>query len=87
MENLLRGKRDYEYPVKNKDIFINLVRKFDNFEAITLNWYQKEGNFKYLKQLWLKYIAIEDIRILLKDDKNDEKLINYLESKEINYSQ
>ena len=87
IENLLKGKRDYEYPVKNKDIFINLVLKFDNFEAITLKWYQKEENFKYLKQLWLKYIAIEDIRILLKDDKNDEKLINYLESKEINYSE
>ena len=49
--NLLKGERNYEYPIKNKDIFINLVLKFDNFEAITLKWYQKEENYKYLKQL------------------------------------
>jgi hypothetical protein len=87
IENLLKGERNYEYPVKNKDIFINLVLKFDNFAEITLKWYQKEENYKYLKKLWLKYIVIEDIRILLKEDKNEQKLINYLESKEINYSQ
>ena len=87
IENLLHGERFYEYPIKNKDIFINLVRKFDNFEKITLKWYQKEENYKYLKQLWLKYISIEDIRPMLKKDKNDQKLTSYLENKEINYSQ
>ena len=87
IENLLKGERNYEYPIKNKDIFINLVLKFDNFEAITLKWYQKEENYKYLKQLWLKYICIEDIRLMLKTDKNDQKLIDYLESRKINYSQ
>ena len=39
------------------------------------------------RKLWLKYISIEDIRPMLKKDKNDQKLINYLENKEINYSQ
>lgn len=87
IEKLLHGERFYEYPVKNKDIFIDLVQKFDNFEKITLNWYQKEENYKYLKQLWLKYISIEDIRPLIQKDKNDQKLINYLENREINYSQ
>ena len=87
IENLLYGKRDYRYPVKNKDFFYNLVRKFDNFEALTTKWYQKEENYKYLKQLWLQYICIEDIRLMLKENKNDEqKLINYLEEKKINYS-
>ena len=87
IEKLLNGDRFYEYPVKNKDIFINLVQKFDNFEKITLKWYQKEENYKYLKQLWLNYISIEDIRPLLQKDKNNQKLINYLENKKINYSQ
>ena len=79
IENLLKGERNYEYPIKNKDIFINLVLKFDNFEAITLKWYQKEENYKYLKQLWLKYICIEDIRLMLKTDKNDQKQLDLLE--------
>ena len=28
IEKLLKGERNYEYPVKNKDIFNNLVLKF-----------------------------------------------------------
>ena len=87
IENLLNGNRNFVYPIKNLDIFINLVRKFDNFSELTLKWYQKEENYKYLKQLWLQYICIEDIRILLKTDKNGEKLTNYLESKNIKFSE
>ena len=87
IEKLLKGERNYAYPVKNKDIFNNLVLKFDNFDAIISKWYQKEENYKYIKQLWLQYICIEEIRLLLKEDKDDQKLINYLEKKKIDYSQ
>lgn len=87
LEKLLNGERTYQYPVKNKDIFLKLVLKFDNFAVITLKWYQKEENYKYLKQLWLQYICIEEIRRLQKEDKDGQKLTDYLERKKINYSQ
>ena len=87
IENLLNGNKNFVYPIKNLDIFIRLVLKFDNFSELTLKWYKKEENYKYLKQLWLKYICIEQIRILLETDKNGEKLTNYLENKNIKFSE
>ncbi len=87
IENLLKGEIEYIYPIKNKNIFAKLVMKFDNYEKLTSKWYQKEENYKYLKELWLQYICIEDIRELIKNDENDEKLINFLKKKKINYSQ
>lgn len=87
LENLLNGNRNFVYPIKNRDIFDKLVYKFDNFSVLTLKWYQKEENYKYLKQLWLQYICIEDIRVLLKEDKDGKKLTNYLESKKIKFSE
>jgi len=84
--NLLKGEKDYLYPIKNKNAFNKLVMKFDNFEKLISKWYQKEENYKYLKQLWLKYICIEDIREFIKKDTNDIKLINFLEKNKINYS-
>ena len=85
IENLLNGNKNFVYPIKNLDIFIRLLLKFDNFSELTLKWYKKEENYKYLKQLWLQYICIEQIRILLETDKNGEKLTNYLENKLLNF--
>ena len=39
-----------------------------------------------IKQLWLNYICIEDINEIIKNNPNDEKLINFLGADNINYS-
>ena len=89
IKNLLNGIRDENnsniYEVSKKDIFDKLVQKFDNYSKIILKWYEKEDNYKYLKQLWLNYICIEEIN----DDKIQNKpelITKYLESNKIPYS-
>ena len=86
IQNLFKGVKDYKYPVKNRDVFERLVLKFDNFESLLSKWYEKEENYKYLKQLWLKYIAIEDINEEMLNDLSEDKLTNFLESNNVNYS-
>ena len=85
-QNLFKGKRDYKYPVKNREVFNKLLLKFDNFSTILSKWYEKEVNYVYIKQLWLNYICIEDINEIIKNNPNDEKLINFLGADNINYS-
>ena len=87
IQNLFQGERDYKYPVKNKAVFDKLVLKFDNFAIILSKWYEKEENYQYIKQLWLKYIVIEDIHEEIeKKNLNEEKLTSYFQFKNINYA-
>jgi len=90
IKNLLNGKNDENnsniYNVSKPDIFNNLILKFENYSKIILKWYEKEDYYKYLKQLWINYICIEDIN----DEniiKTEQDLIKYLESNKIPYSQ
>lgn len=85
IKNLLEGNRENLdiYKIKNKEIFDKLVQKFDNFSPIILKWYENEENYQYLKQLWIKYICIEDINEYIK---NEKELADYLESKQVPYS-
>ena len=88
IENLLHGYEDngknITYPVKNLGSFKNLIRKFDNFEAIILKWYENEEYYQYLKPLWQNYICIEDINDYICDE---QQLINFLEINSVHYSQ
>ena len=86
IENLINGKMDYKYPVKNGEIFSKLVQKFDNFEKLISSWYEKKEYHQYLKELWINYICIEDINEFLSDDVNDQKLTSFLESRNVKYS-
>lgn len=87
IQKLFKGDTNYKYPIKNKDIFKNLLQKFDNFEKLLIKWYEKEENFPYLKELWLRYICIEAItEESLNDNLNEEKLTNFLESNNVKYS-
>ena len=74
-ENMFKGvpfkKNDandegYYYPVKNKKEFEKLLNKIDNFAIIMEQWYQDENYYEYLKELWIKYISIEELRIKMK---------------------
>lgn len=88
-ENMFKGvpfkKNDandegYYYPVKNKKEFEKLLNKIDNFAIILEQWYQDENYYEYLKELWIKYISIEELR-----NKNEKKIEEILESNSIHY--
>ena len=88
-ENMFKGvpfkKNDaneegYYYPVKNKKEFEKLLNKIDNFAIIMEQWYQDENYYEYLKELWIKYISIEELR-----NKNEKKIEEILESNSIHY--
>ena len=85
IKNLLEGNIENIdiYQIKNKNVFVKLVQKFDNFSQITLKWYENEENYQYLKQLWINYICIEDINEKIK---NEQELADYLESNQVPYS-
>lgn len=87
IENLFNGNRNYENKaIKHRDMFDRLVQKFENFQKILYKWYEKEGNYQYLKQLWKNYIAIEELNEYISESKIDEQqLTNYLESHNVQY--
>ena len=48
--------------------------------------YDNEENYQYIKQLWLNYFCIEDINEEIEKNPKEEKLTNFLQYKNINYS-
>ena len=71
----------YDYKVKNKKQFAKLLDKFDNFSIILENWYLDEKYYEYLKELWVKYISIENLK-----GREDKKLEEILKNNQINYT-
>ncbi len=65
-------KDGYDYNVRNKKMFERLLDKFDNFYVILDSWYKDEKYHQYLKEIWKKYISIENLRG--KDDRELEKI-------------
>lgn len=78
---MLEGNEDYHYPVIKQGNFKKLIYKFDNYQEIIFQWYEKEECHQYLIELWKNYIKIEGIESI-----DDKKLAEYLESQSINYS-
>ena len=87
-ENLFKGipfkdidnKNGFDYKVKNKKEFAKLLDKFDNFFIILDEWYKNKNNYKYLKDLWVRYISIENLKY-----KDEKSLEIYLNSNSIDY--
>lgn len=70
----------YDYKVKNKNKFEKLLDKFDNFSIILEDWYLDEKYYKYLKQLWIQYISIENLK-----QSDEKKLEELLKSNNVDY--
>ena len=70
----------YDYKVKNKKQFEKLLDKFDNFSLILEDWYRDEKYYEYLKELWVKYISIENLK-----ERDDKKLEELLKANNIDY--
>ncbi len=93
-QNLFQGipfKKDandedgYDYNVKNKKTFKNLINKFDNFSIILDAWYKDKKYYQYLKELWSRYISIENL--VCDDDKEtEEKIEKILKQNKIDYA-
>ena len=87
-ENLFKGvpfkstdnKDGYNYNVKNKRDFEKLIDKFDNFNVNLEEWYKKEDYYEYLKELWIKFISIENLK-----NKDEKQIEESLKSNSINY--
>ena len=82
--NLFQGVRfknpqnanGFEYKVKNKKSFQELLEKFDNFYDIIESWYLDESYYKYIKDLWLNYISIKDL-VEMNENAREELLKSY----------
>ncbi len=75
----------YDYNVKNKKTFKNLINKFDNFSIILDAWYKDKKYYQYLKELWSRYISIENL--VCNDDKEtEEKIEKILKQNKIDYA-
>ena len=81
-ENLFQGipykknandEDGYNYNVKNKKMFEKLLDKFDNFSVILYEWYKNQQYYPYLKELWTRYISIQNLNG--KEEKEQEKLL------------
>lgn len=70
----------YDYKVKNKNKFEKLLDKFDNFSIILEDWHLDEKYYKYLKELWIQYISIENLK-----ERDEQKLEEILKSNRIDY--
>ena len=87
-KNLFQGIRfksaenadGFDYKVKNKKSFQELLEKFDNFYNILDSWYSDKKYYSYIKDLWLNYISIKD---LVEKNENDREEL--LQSYDIDY--
>ena len=71
IDNLFKG--NVKYFEKETDYhFQLLVNKFQNFTNLLISWYNKDDKFIYLKEIWEKYICLEDLKklILMKKKKS-----------------
>jgi hypothetical protein len=70
----------YNYQVRSRKQFESLIEKFDNFWIILDSWYIDEKYYEYLKELWINYISIENLRT-----KDEISLETILSSYNIDY--
>ena len=89
-ENLFQGipykkaandENGYNYNVKNKKMFTKLLDKFDNFYCIIDSWYKDKKYHQYLKEIWQRYISIQNLK-----GKDDKELEIFLKSNKIDYA-
>ena len=66
----------FEYKVKNKKSFEELIKKFDNFYDIINSWYPEKKYYPYIKQLWENYISIKHLA-RMNENKREELLNSY----------
>ena len=74
----------YDYNVKNKKEFKKLLNKFDNFSVILDAWYNDQKYYEYLKDLWSKYISIENL-VCNDDIETEKKIKEILKQNKIDY--
>lgn len=74
------GNKNYNYNIKNKFQFSQLLNKFENFKFLLEEWYEGNDKYIYIKELWEKYISIESLR-----DKEENEIVNFLSEKKIQY--
>ena len=74
----------YDYNVKNKKEFKKLLNKFDNFSVILDAWYNDQKYYEYIKDLWSKYISIENL-VCNDDIKTEKKIKEILKQNKIDY--
>ena len=79
-KNMFYGNKNYNYKICNQCQFFLLLDKFDNFRTLLEEWYENQATYKYLKELWIKYICIESLR-----DKSEYEIQQFLISKRINF--
>ena len=71
-KNMFSGNKNYNYNIRNKIHFNQLVTKFENFKFLLEEWYEDKDTYIYIKQLWEKYISIESLK-----DKKEEEIENF----------
>ena len=71
-KNMFYGNKNYNYNIKNKFQFSQLLNKFENFKFLLEEWYEENDKYIYIKELWEKYISIESLR-----DKEENEIVNF----------
>lgn len=79
-KNMFQGNKDYDYHIKNKHNFNELLKKFENFKYLLEEWYEDKDTHIYIKELWQKYISIESLR-----DKTEKEIEDFLFKNNIEY--
>ena len=79
-KNMFCGNKNYNYSIKNKFQFNQLLNKFENFKFLLEEWYEDADTYVYIKELWEKYISIESLR-----DKKEKEIEDFLSGKDIEY--
>ena len=80
-QNLFEGNCEYNYNTACKRQIKRLAFKFDNFYYILVKSYKENNYYEYLKELWVNYPYLEDLKHL-----NDDNISSKLSSTLPNYS-
>lgn len=72
--NLFQGNIDY-FKKEPDYHFKLLISKFKNFTGLLIAWYNQADKFIYLKEIWKKYIWLEDLIKLDTDKEREDYMI------------
>ena len=79
--NLFEGKTDYpNFNVSDPIRFKSIIRRFELYYDLLIEFYENEENYKYINEIWKKNIIIQSLK-----GKSENEIIRFFDENKIDF--